>query len=126
MASDGKGAYREALLQTWGKVPEDSGKGRPAILPKPHKDWQYLQVVKKRKGSRLVSVPIKVVYGDPEEVQAMLGAHTADVERSHLTSRHMNGRLVGKTLSLSKERRFLEAASCWEDALDHFTRPIKT
>jgi len=126
MATDGKGAYREAMLQTWGKVPEYSGKGRPATLPKPDKDWQYLQVVKKRKGSRLVSVHIKVVYGDPEEVKAMVGAHTAYVERTHLTSRHMNGRLVRKTLSFSKELRFLEAASCWEDALYNFTRPVKT
>jgi hypothetical protein len=126
MSTDGKGAYREAMLKTWGKVPEYSGKGRPATLPQAHKDWQYLQVVKKRKGSRLVSVHIKVVYGDPEEVQAMLGTHTAYVERTHLTSRQMNGRLVRKTLSFSKELRFLEAASCWEDALYNFTRPVKT
>lgn len=38
----------------------------------------------------------------------------------------MNGRLVRKTLSFSKELRFLEAASCWEDALSNFTRPVKT
>ena len=81
MATDGKGAYREAMLQIWGKVPQYSGKGRPAPLPKPDKDWHYLQVVKKRKGSRLVSVHIKVVYGDPEEVKAMIGAHTASVEQ---------------------------------------------
>ncbi len=73
-----------------------------------------------------MSVHIKVVYGDPEEVQALRGAHTAYVERTHLTSRHMNGRLVRKTLSFSKELRLLEAASCWEDALYNFTRPVKT
>ncbi len=37
----------------------------------------------------------------------------------------MNGRLVRKTLSFSKELRFLQAASCWEDALYNFTRPVK-
>jgi hypothetical protein len=110
MATDGKGAYREAMLQIWGKVPEYSGKGRPATRPQPDKDWHSLQVVKKRKGSRLVSVHIKVVSGDPEEVQALLGAHTAYIERTHLTSRQMNGRLVRKTLSFSKELRLLEAA----------------
>ena len=31
-----------------------------------------------------------------------------------------------KTLSFSKELRFLEAASCWEDAMYNFTRPLKT
>ena len=38
----------------------------------------------------------------------------------------MNGRLVRKTLSFSKELRLLEAASGWEDALYKFTRPVKT
>ena len=38
----------------------------------------------------------------------------------------MNGRLVRKTLSFSKELRFLKAASALEDALYNFTRPLKT
>ena len=38
----------------------------------------------------------------------------------------MNGRLVRKTLSFSKELRLLEAASALEDALYNFTRPVKT
>ena len=126
MATDGKGAYREAILQTWGKVPEYGGRGKPPTLPQPGKDWQYLQVVKKRKKGQLVSVRVKVVYGDPEEVKATLGTHTAYVERTNLTSRQMNGRLVRKTLSFSKELRLLEAASCWEDAMYNFTRPLKT
>lgn len=126
MATDGKGGYREAMLRTWGQVPDYSGRGRPATVPKPGKDWQYLQVVKHRRGSRLVRVQTRVVYGDPDEVKATLGTHTASVERTHLTSRQMNGRLVRKTLSFAKELCFLEAASGWEDALYNFTRPLKT
>ena len=38
----------------------------------------------------------------------------------------MNGRLVRKTLSFSKELRFLHAASALEDAFYNFTRPLKT
>ncbi len=38
----------------------------------------------------------------------------------------MNGRLVRKTLSFSKQTRLLEAASSWEDALYNFTRPLRT
>jgi hypothetical protein len=37
----------------------------------------------------------------------------------------MNGRLVRKTLSFSKELRFLEASSALEDAIYNFTRPVK-
>jgi hypothetical protein len=126
IATDGKGAYREAILKTWGIVPQYSGYGRPPTLPKPGKGWKYLQVVKKREGSKLISVTIKVIYGDPEEVKNILGEHTAYVERTNLTSRQMNGRLVRKTLSFSKELRFLQAASALEDALYNFTRPLKT
>jgi len=38
----------------------------------------------------------------------------------------MNGRLVRKTLSFSKELRFLKASSALEDAIYNFTRPVKT
>ena len=49
------------------------------------------------------------------EVCAQVGAHTAYVERTNLTSRQMNGRLVRKTLSYSKQLDMLEAACAWED-----------
>ncbi len=126
MSTDGKGAYRQAMLETWGKVPEYSGQGAPPKLPQPGKDWQYLQVIKKRKGGKLESVRIKIIYGDEDEVKAKLGCHTAYVERTNLTSRTMNGRLVRKTLSFSKELRLLKAASTLEDAFYNFTRTVKT
>ena len=67
-----------------------------------------------------------MISGDPEEVKALLGEHTASIERTNLTSRQMNGRLVRKTLSFSKELRLLHVASTLEDALSNFTRPVKT
>ncbi|MGB9890196.1 MAG: hypothetical protein ACP5ME_15245 [Anaerolineae bacterium] len=69
---------------------------------------------------------IKVVYGDPEQVCQWLGEHTAYVERTHLTSRQMNGRLVRKTLSFSKKDEMLRAACAWEDIVYNLTRPLKT
>ena len=71
MATDGKGEYREALVETWGQVPD--------IVPD------------------------------------VVGAHTAYVERTNLTSRQMNGRLVRKTLSYSKQLDALTASCAWED-----------
>jgi hypothetical protein len=38
----------------------------------------------------------------------------------------MNGRLVRKTLSFSKELHFLEASTILEDAIYNFTRTVKT
>ena len=85
MATDGLGAYREAMLFEWGKVPEYHGRGRPLTLPIPGEDWKYLQIIKIRAGSRLVGIIPKVIYGDQEEVKNILGEHTAFVERTHLT-----------------------------------------
>ena len=126
IATDGQGSYREAMVETWGQVPEYAGRGRPPTRKQAQPDWRYLQVIKRHSGSRLTGITIKVVYGDPEEVRELLGEHTAYVERTHLTSRHMNGRLVRKTLSFSKEREMLEASCAWEDWVYNLTRPIKT
>ena len=126
LATDGKGAYREAMLKVWGKMPSYHGRGRPPTSLKPEEDWCHLQIIKERRGSKLISVKAKAIYGDPEKLKSLLGEHTAYVERTNLTSRQMNGRLVRKTLSFSKGLRFLEAASALEDALYNFTRPVRT
>jgi hypothetical protein len=126
IATDGKGSYREALVETWGEVPEYAGTGRPPTLKQAQPDWQYMQVIKHRAGYRLTGITIKVVYGDPEAVLDLLGEHTAYVERTHLTSRHMNARLVRKTLSFSKQREMLEASCAWEDWVYNLTRSVKT
>ena len=126
MATDGKGGYRDALLETWGQVPRYGGHGRPPTRKQAQQDWHYLQVVKHRSGYRLTGVSIKVVYGSAEEVCSLVGAHTSYVERTNLTSRQMNGRLVRKTLSYSKQLEMLEAACAWEDWVYNLSRSVKT
>lgn len=124
--TDGKGAYREALVATWGRVPSYSGYGRPPELKQPQEVWQYVKVVKQREGHRVIGVYATVVYGDPDTTLEQLGAHTAYVERTNLTSRQMNARLVRKTLSFSKKVQFLKDASAWEDNVYNLTRPLET
>ncbi len=126
IATDGRGGYRAAMVETWGKVPEYEGVGRPAELKQPQEGWQYLQVVKEHSGSRLVSVTTKVVYGEATEVTDLLSTGTQYVERTNLTSRQMNGRLVRKTLSFSKQLEALKAASAWEDWVYNLTRTVRT
>jgi len=126
MATDGKGDYREALVETWGQVPEYGGVGRPPTVKRPQKEWQYLQVIKTRSGSRLIGVTIKVIYGDPETVPAEVGAHTAYVERTNLTSRQMNGRLVRKTLWYSKQLEMLRPPVLGRIGSWVLSRPVKT
>jgi hypothetical protein len=126
LVSDGWGGYDEAMVEVWGKVPEYRGRGRPPTKKKPQAGWQYLQVVKQREKGRVRGIEAKVVYGDEQEVLELLGASTSYVERTNLTSRHMNARLVRKTLGYSKELEMLKASSIWEDAIYNLGRALKT
>lgn len=67
-----------------------------------------------------------IVHSDARLTPALLGEHTAYVERTNLTTRHMNGRLVRKTLGFSKQRDMLYAACVWADLVDNFARHVKT
>jgi hypothetical protein len=124
--SDGWGGHREALVQVYGKVPEYSGRGRPPTRKQPVDGWHYTQMVKQRdaKGN-LIGVDIRVIYGD-ETTLDQTGTRTVYVERTNLTSRLMNGRLVRKTLGFSKELTMLEASCVWEDVVYNLTRSVKT
>lgn len=126
LASDGKGDYGNALLETWGEVPQYCGRGRPPSRKQPQPEWQYVQVIKERSGSRLIGVQIKVVYGEAAQVLETVGGHTSYVERTNLTSRQMNGRLVRKTLSYSKQLEALEVSCAWEDWVYNLTRSVET
>jgi hypothetical protein len=85
-----------------------------------------MQVVKQRENGRVVGTQTRVIYGNKLLTPALLGEHTAYVERTNLTTRHMNGRLVRKTLGFSKKRDMLEAACIWEDVVYNFARHVKT
>jgi hypothetical protein len=124
--SDGWGGIDEAMVEVYGKVPEYGGRGRPPTLKRPVPGWQYLQVIKKRRNGRVVGTRLRVIYGDQEEVLKLLGQSTAYVERTHLTMRHFNSRLVRKTLAFSKAVAMHRAAATWEDVYYNLGRPLKT
>jgi len=124
--SDGWGGHREALVQVYGQVPEYSGRGRPPTQKQALDGWHYTQMVKQRDAKgHLMGVDIRVIYGD-ETTLARTGTRTVYVERTNLTSRLMNGRLVRKTLGFSKELTMLEASCIWEDVVYNLTRSVKT
>jgi hypothetical protein len=126
LVSDGWGGYDEAMVEVWGQVPEYKGRGRPPTKKRPGAGWQYLQMVKRREDGRVTGVKAKSIYGDERKVLELLGASTSYVERTNLTSRHMNGRLMRKTLGYSKELGMLRASSIWEDAVYNLGRALKT
>jgi hypothetical protein len=124
--SDGWGGIDYALVEVYGAVPEYQGVGRPPTRKQPQPGWQYLQVVKQRENGRVVGTELRVVFGDEEEVLALLGKSTAYIERTHLTMRLFNGRLVRKTLAFSKQLEMYRASATWEDLVYNLARPLKT
>jgi hypothetical protein len=124
--SDGWGGHREALVAVYGQVPAYKGRGRPPTRKQSGGNWHYTQMVKQRDATgKLIGMDLRVIYGDDTTLDRT-GTRTTCVERTNLTSRHMNGRLVRKTLGYSKRLEMLEAACSWEDVVYNFTRSVKT
>jgi hypothetical protein len=73
----------------------------------------------------LIGIELRVIDAD-ETTLARTGHRTTCVERTNLTSRHMNGRLVRNTLGYSKRVEMLKAACAWEDGVYNLTRSVKT
>jgi hypothetical protein len=126
LASDAAKGYESALIDVYGIVPQYVGRGRPPTKKQGCSDWEYLQIVKHRRGGHLLKVTSKAIFGDYQTICSKLGKHTSYVERTNLTSRQMNGRLVRKTLSYSKRVDMLDFSCLWEDMVYNLVRPLKT
>ena len=124
--SDGWGGIDDAMVEVYGAVPEYEGFGRPPTRKRPQPGWKYLQAVKQREKGRVVGVRLQVIFGDKDEVLALLGKSTAYIERTHLTMRLFNSRLTRKTLGFSKALEMYRASAAWEDLIYNFARPLKT
>ena len=124
--SDGWGGIDEAMIEVYGQVPPYQGIGRPPTRKRPQPGWQYVQAVKQREHGRIVGVELRVIFGDPLKTLELLGSSTATIERTHLTMRLFNGRLVRKTLAFSKQVAMYRASAAWEDLVYNLARPLKT
>ena len=124
--SDGWGGIDEAMIEVYGQVPPYQGIGRPPTRKRPQPGWQYVQAVKQREHGRIVGVELRVIFGDPLKTLELLGSSTATIERTPLTMRLSNGRLVRKTLAFSKQVAMYRASAAWEDLVYNLARPLKT
>lgn len=125
--SDGWGGIDNALVEVYGIVPEYSGIGRPPTLKQAQDGWQYLQYIKHRdEHGHLLDTELRVIFGDPATVLDLFSKSTAYVERTHLTMRLFNGRLVRQTLAFSKDLQMYRWSASWEDLVYNFARPLKT
>ena len=125
--SDGWGGIDNALVEVYGQVPEYRGVGRPPTRKQPQQGWQYLQFIKHRdEHGHLLETELKVIFGDTETVLGLFGKSTAYIERTHLTMRLFNGRLVRQTLAFSKNVQMYRFSAAWEDLVYNFARPLKS
>ena len=125
--SDGWGGIDDAMVAVYGQVPPYKGTGRPPTKKRPQEGWQYLQMVKQRDArGRVIGTKLRVIFGQEEEVIAKPGSSTAYIERTHLTMRHMNGRLVRKGLGFSKLLSMHAAQAAWEGTVYNLGWTVKT
>ena len=74
---------------------------------------------------RVTGTRKKAIFGEEERLLEIFEEHTAYVERTHLTMRQMNSRLVRKGLGFSKELPMHRAAAGWEDAVYNLLEPTR-
>ena len=127
LTSDGHNGCGAAMLKVWGKVPPYKGKGPRPKRKQAAQGWQHLKVIK-NKEAREVSAfcEKKVVFGNPDEVAALLGSGTVHLERSHLTMRNFDSRIARKGLGVSKKLEMHLLAAAWEDAFYNLCHPVRT
>jgi hypothetical protein len=125
--SDGWDGIDDAMIEVYGLVPEYSGKGRPPTRKQARPGWQYLQMVKQRDvHGHLEGIHLRAVFGKKRDLIALMGKSTAFVERSHLTARLFNSRLVDKTLAFSKDLTMQRAAATWQNGYYNLIRLHKS
>jgi len=125
--SDGFSSYWPALVECYHTLtvfPRTGKRGAPKKPVKtPHPDLVYGQVIKKKRGGRLVEVVTRVVCGTERLKGLGLTISTTLLERLNLTFRQALAPLGRKTLSFSKERRHLEHQTCFFQAFYNLARP---
>ncbi|GAB4580520.1 MAG: hypothetical protein Fur0022_32620 [Anaerolineales bacterium] len=75
---------------------------------------------------RFVGTKLKAIFGRLDELTALLGALTACIERSNLTSRLFYGRQARITLAFSKKIDCYRAVATWQDNYYNLVKPPKS
>jgi len=132
--SDQLPAYEEALLAAYGQWSQPARQGTRGRHPAPRRmplpNLSYAQVVKRREKGRVVEVTHKIIFGEAQQIEALLAAsatsttiNTSFVERDNLNWREHNRRLTRKTIAFSKELPWLEKQLWLCLAYYHFCLP---
>lgn len=134
--SDALDHYADAILETYHTVETPAPTGKPGRPRKPRKvidpEIDYAVVHKKHKGSRVIKVERKVVYGDPCRVAKRLARsesqtiNTAYIERSNGTLRQRDSHLHRKSMCFAKQKTFFKNRFAIVIANYNFVKPHLT
>ena len=132
--SDPLPAYEEALLAAYGQWSQPARQGTRGRHPAPRRiplpNLLYAQGVKRREKGRVVEVTHKIIFGEAQQIKALLAAsapsttiNTSVVERDNLHWREHHRRLTRKTSACSKALPWLEKHLWLSLAYYHFCLP---
>ncbi len=133
--SDDWDPFSEALLNVYGKAQQPPYKGigrKPNPVLVPREDLKYAQVCKKREKGSVVGMVKRVVFGDLDQIQSVLGADaygrisTSYSERLNLTIRNSIARFIRKTMNFSKKRSVHTKIVDFLQAWYNFVKPHKS
>lgn len=125
--SDGFSCYLKALIEVYHTIKEFPLTGMPGRpknpIKEPHPDLAYGQVIKKRKGGRIIGVIHRVICGAKKIKKLGLSISTTLLERLNLTFRQSLSPLVRKTLGFSKKVSNLQMQADFFQVYYNFARP---
>lgn len=125
--SDGFSCYFQALIEYYHQIKtfaRTGKKGRPKNpVKEPHPELVYGQVVKERKGGRIVRITYRIKCGAERLAHLGLKVSTTLLERLNLTFRQSLAPLARKTLGFSKDRENLRKQVTFFQVFYNFARP---
>lgn len=132
LMSDGHRSYESLFASIFGQPYRPARKGDrgrfPKIRHRINRDLAHLQVIKHRKGGRVVEVSPRVAHGSYKRVDRELErlgynkANLSAVERQNATARRMNSYLVRRSLAFGRTEKGREALGWFSTVVYNFCR----
>ena len=137
MTSDEYPAYREAILNVYGRTRVPEATGRPGRPQEPYQEAPaellYATVHKVREKNRVVKVETRLIFGTMVALAAALAlslvsvrVNTFFIERHNGSDRNRNERKTRKTYCFSKDWEVHEAVTYFTMYSYNFCWPVRT
>jgi IS1 family transposase/transposase-like protein len=130
--SDGEASYAKLFPEIFGMAYRPARQGSVGRLPglryRIARTQAHVQIVKQRRGGRVVQVDIRLAHGSRKRVERelrRLGYHkpnTSAIERRNGTARRMDAASVRKTLAFARTPETRDARGAWGMCVYNWTR----